>query len=298
MNPAALKTEFILLAALWGSSFLFMRLGAAEFGAWATAGVRVAVASAFLGPILWRHGRWADLRRHLRPILFVGLLNSALPFVLYAYAVQSVSTGLAAILNATSPLMGALVAWLWLRDRPGVTRALGLLIGFAGVALLSWDKLGPNAADSHWAILACLGATFCYGVSASFTQKYLTGVPPLATATGSQFGAALVLAWPALHYWPETAPGATAWSALLAVGILCTGIAYILFFRLIDRAGPGKAMTVTFLIPVFALLYGAVLLGEPVTLRMLLGGLIVLGGVALALGLWAPSRSTAARKPR
>jgi drug/metabolite transporter (DMT)-like permease len=297
MTASSLRAEFILLAALWGSSFLFMRLGALEFGVWATAGVRVAVASAFLAPVLWWHGRWPDLRRHARAILFVGLLNSALPFAFYAYAVQTVSTGLAAILNATAPLMGALVAWLWLKDRPGGLRALGLLIGFAGVVLLSWDKLGASAGADRWAVLACLGATLCYGLSASFTKKYLTGVHPLATATGSQFGAALVLAAPALYHWPAALPSAQAWGALLAVGILCTGIAYILFFRLIEHAGPAKAMTVTFLIPVFALLYGALLLGEAVTLRMLLGGGVVLSGVALALGL-VKTRSTAAAQPR
>lgn len=294
MSTASLRAQFVLLAALWGSSFLFMRLGAAEFGVWATAGVRVAVASAFLAPILWWRGRWPDLRRHLGPILFVGLLNSALPFALYAYAVQSVSTGLAAILNATSPLMGALVAWLWLGDRPAPLRVLGLLTGLAGVALLSWDRLGSGAAHGGAAVLACLGATACYGISASFTQKYLTGVHPLATATGSQFGAALALAWPTLHDWPAVTPGATAWGALAALGILCTGIAYILFFRQIERTGPTRAMTVTFLVPVFALLYGAVLLGEAVTPRMLLGGAVVLTGVALALGLWPPM----GRRPR
>ena len=297
MKPSALSAEFIALAALWGASFLFMHMGAAEFGAWATAGVRVAVASAFLLPILWWRGRWPDLRRHAAPILFVGLLNSALPFALYSFAVQSISTGLAAILNATAPLMGALVAWWWLRDKPGGLRALGLVVGFSGVALLSWDKLGPRAGSSGWAVLACLGATFCYGVSASFTKKYLNGVHPLATATGSQLGAMLALAWPTVHYWPALPPGPRAWSALAALGILCTGIAYILFFRLIDKAGPSKAMTVAFLIPVFALLYGAVLLDEPITLRMLLGGFVVLVGVALAMGLAGANRSANSHSP-
>lgn len=299
MKPTSLNIEFIALAALWGASFLFMHVGVAEFGTWATAGVRVAVASAFLWPILWWRGRWPDLRRHAAPILFVGLLNSALPFALYAYVLQSISTGLTAILNATSPLMGALVAWWWLRDKPGGLRALGLITGFLGVALLSWDKLGPHAGSSGWAVLACLGATFCYGLSASFTKKYLTGVHPLATATGSQLGAMIALAWPTLHYWPSALPGALAWSALAALGILCTGIAYILFFRLIDKAGPSKAMTVTFLIPVFALLYGAVLLDEPVTVQMLLGACVILCGVALAMGLVGSFRpADRKRRPR
>lgn len=297
MTPVTLRAEFILLAALWGSSFLFMRLGAAEFGTWATAGMRVVIASAFLAPVLWWSGRWPELRRHLGPILLVGLLNSAFPFALYAYAVQSVSTGLTAILNATAPLMGALVAWWWLAERPAPLRALGLATGFAGVLLLSWDKLGPDSGNAHWAVLACLGATFCYGLSSSFTKKYLTGVHPLATATGSQFGATLVLALPTLLHWPATMPGPTAWGALLAVGVLCTGIAYILFFRQIDQAGPTKAMTVSFLIPVFAMLYGAVLLGETVTPRMVLGGAVILVGVALALGL-VGHRSTVVDLPR
>ncbi len=282
----ALRSEFLLLAALWGASFLFMRLGAMEFGAWATAGVRVFIASVFLLPILFWRGRWADLRLNLRPILFVGVLNSALPFALYAFAVQSVSTGLAAILNATSPLMGALVAWLWLDERPGRWRALGLLTGFGGVALLSWNKLGVKDHETTWAILACLGATLCYGISASFTRKHLTGVHPLVTATGSQLGASLLLLLPTALAWPAEPPGLKAWLALLAVGVLCTGLAYILFFRQIDRNGPTQAMTVTFLIPLFAILYGAALLGEAVTMRMVAGAIVVLVGVALAVGLW------------
>lgn len=289
MSPAVARAEFALLAALWGSSFLFMRLGSAEFGVWATAGVRVAVASVFLLPVLCWRGHWPTLRRHLRPILLVGVLNSALPFALYTYALRSVSTGLAAILNATTPLMAALVAWAWLGERPGRARALGLLLGFAGVVLLSWDRLGPHHAGSDpWAVPACLAATLCYALAASFTQKHLSGVHPLATAAGSQLGAALALAVPTALAWPAAMPGATAWGALLAVGILCTGIAYILFFRLIEQAGPARAMTVTFLVPVFALLYGAVLLGERVSAHMLLGGAVVLAGVALALGVWTP----------
>jgi len=285
MSAQSVRVEFFLLAAIWGSSFLLMRLGAADFGPWATAGLRVAVASAFLGPILWLLGKWPDLRRHYRAILFVGLLNSALPFVLFAYAVQHVSTGLTAILNAVTPLMGALVAWAWLHEQLDRWRLWGLLLGFMGVVLLSCDKFAPGSSDAGLAVLASLGATFCYGLSASITKKYLTGVQPLAIAAGSQFGATLALTLPTLYHWPQVMPGATAWCALLALGVVCSGIAYILFFRQIHHLGPSKAMTVTFLVPLFAMAYGVVLLDETITPAMLIGGLVTLLGVALAMEL-------------
>ena len=144
MNPT-LALEFVLLAALWGSSFLFMRLGAAEFGIVPTAGLRVALAALFLLPVFLVKGVWADFRARARPILFVGLLNSGIPFALFAYAVLHITTGLSSILNATVPLTGALVAWLWLKDRPGGSRMLGLGVGFAGVTLLVIGKSGFSA---------------------------------------------------------------------------------------------------------------------------------------------------------
>ena len=188
--------EFVFLASLWGASFLFMRMGAAEFGPIATAGLRVALATALLWPVLLRQGQWPALRQHWRPILLAGVVNSAIPFALFAWAVLHIATGLTSILNATVPLFGALVAWAWLGDRINRLRWLGLALGFIGVALLAWRAPGGvSAGGSHagWALLACLLASTCYAVAASYTRRYLTGVPALATATGSQLGAALAL---------------------------------------------------------------------------------------------------------
>lgn len=290
--PVSLIAEFLLLAALWGSSFLFMRLGAAEFGALPTAGLRVALAAMFLLPVFLVAGVWADFRRRARYILFVGLLNSGIPFALFAYAVMHISTGLTSILNATVPLSGALVAWVWLRDRPGAWRTTGLAIGFVGVCLLVAGKSGfslaPGAASpvqALLAMLACLLATFCYGLAASFTKRHLTGVHPLATASGSQIGAALGLALPTLWLWPEQPASGGAWLALLAVALLCTSLAYILFFRIIAQAGPSKALTVTFLVPVFALAYGRIFLDEVITPWMITCGLVIMAGTALSTGL-------------
>ncbi len=284
--------EFVALAAIWGSSFLFMRLGGADFGVLPTAGVRVAIGAAVLMPILWVSGQWGALRKHAVPILLIGMLNSGLPFVLFAYAVTSISTGLSAILNATVPLFGALIAWVWLKDRPGGSRIVGLVVGFAGVVLLAGEKASFKPGGSGWAVLACLLATLCYGYAANFTKKYLHGVHPLATATGSQIGATLGLALPSLWLWPSHNPSLTSWLALLVLGVVCTAAAYILYFRLIARLGPARAVTVTFLVPVFAILYGTLFLGEQLTLWMLLCGAVVVCGTALATGLLRFSRGS------
>ncbi len=293
MTPLLLL-EFIVLAALWGASFLFMRLGATEFGPVATAGLRVAIAAICLMPLLLKPAVRSDFAAHWRPILSVGMLNSGLPFLLFSFAVLHIPTGVSAILNATVPLTGAVVAWLWLKDRPGGSRVLGLAIGFAGVTLLVLGKSGVDArgmvvAGGHTLSLlamgACLLATLCYGIAASFTKRFLTGVQPLASATGSQIGAGMALALPTWWLWPSASPSATAWFAIAALAVLCTAIAYILYFHLIERAGPSKALTVTFLIPVFALGYGALFLGETISAWMVVCGLVIVTGTALSTGL-------------
>ena len=281
--------EFVLLAAIWGSSFLFTHVAAVELGALPTAAARVAIGFLFLMPILLAKGQAHHLRKHWKPVLFVGIFNSGIPFALYAFAVMHISTGLSSILNATVPLFGAVVAWIWLGDKPGWLRTVGLAIGFSGIVLLAGGQVGFKSNDSGisplWAVLACLGATTCYALAASFTKKHVPPMPALVTATGSQLGALLALLLPALWFAPAHMPDAHTWLALLAVGVLCTGVAYVLYFRLIDHAGPSKALTVTFLIPVFAVAYGVIFLGEHVTGWMLMCGLIVLVGTALSSGL-------------
>ncbi|HZN46237.1 MAG TPA: DMT family transporter [Ramlibacter sp.] len=287
--PRASIIDFVALAAIWGSSFLFMRLAVVEFGPLPTAALRVAIAAAFLLPLMLAKGHGKVFARHWPAICAIGVLNSGIPFFLFAFALLSITTGLSAILNATVPLFGALVAWLWLKDRPASSRILGLVIGFAGVAMLAWDKASFRADAGGiapgWAVLACLLATVCYAIAASATKRYLTGLPPLVTATGSQVGAAAGLALPAAWLWPQQLPGTQAWLALLVVGVLCTGVAYVLYFRLIEQAGPARALAVTFLVPVFAILYGALFLREQVTPWMLVCGLVIVCGTALSTGL-------------
>ena len=281
--------KFLSLAALWGASFLFMRLAGQEFGAVPTAGVRVAIAALLLLPLLLWRGLGSQLAMNWKKVFFIGLFNSAFPFACFSFALLSISTGLSAILNATVPLFGALVAWVWLKDRPHGSRIAGLLLGFAGVALLTWDKASfkpdANGLSSAWAIMACLLACLSYGISASFAKRHLGGLPSLVTATGSQLGAAIGLALPTWWLWPQRMPGSGAWLALLALGVLCTGIAYILFFWLIENVGPARSLTVTFVVPVFALIYGMVFLQETISLWMLFCAAIIVCGTALSANL-------------
>jgi len=278
-------TDLILLAALWGASFLFTRMAVPAFGAFALAEVRVAIAALMLLPLLALRGDFSELRARPARFVLLGAVNTAIPFALFAYAVLSITAGLASILNATASLFAALVAWVWLRERLTALQWLGLAIGFAGVLWLTAARAGFGGDSSLWAVLAALAATFSYGVAGSVAKRHFSGVRPLAVAAGSQTAAALLLLPFAIATWPTLPPLPGAWAAAIALGVLCTGIAYNLYFRLIARVGPATAMTVTYLIPAFAMLWGALLLGEVVTSTMLTGCVVVLGGTALATGL-------------
>jgi drug/metabolite transporter (DMT)-like permease len=255
--------EFVLLALLWGTSFLFMREGAHAFGPFATAWVRISMAALMLTPVLVWRGEAGLLRQHWRPTFFVGMLNSGIPFVLYAYALLHISTGMSSILNATTPLFGAVIAWFWLGDKLNRLRSLGLALGFGGVVLLTIGVPG--------------------GIS--FTKRYLQGIPAMVTTSGSLWGVSVGLCIPALLTWPDVWPPLRAWAALAIAGLLCTALAYVLYFRLMTRMGPARAMTVTYLIPVFANLVGVVVLDEVVTPWMLGCGVVIVLGTALASGL-------------
>lgn len=293
--------DLLLLAAIWGSSFLFIRLAVPAFGPVALAFVRVLGAALLLLPLLLWRGEWPALRARWKAMLVLGLTNSALPFLCFGYAAYTLPAGLAAIFNAATPMTTALIGWAWLGDPLSRPRALGLAIGFAGVAGLALQKSITAGALAGWqidlqaalAIGACLLGTLMYGHAGNFARRHLAGVPSMAMATGTQGAAALALAVPAAITWPATAPAPAQWAQVGALAVLCSALAYILYFRLIARVGATSAATVTFLVPVFASAWGALLLGEPVTPAMLLGGAVILAGTALVLGLW-PRKAAAA----
>lgn len=273
------RVELVLLGAIWGSSFLFMRVAAPEFGPLALIAVRVAVAAVFLTAVLAWRGQAAGLRGNMRELTLIGTINSAVPFSLFAFATLSLSAGFSSVLNATAPLFAAAVGLLWLRERLSLRQNLGLALGFAGVVVLVSSKL--SLAGDRLAVLAGLAAAVCYGIAAHYTKRRLARLKPLAIAAGSQIGASLVLLPFAVLTWPEAAPSTRSIVYAIVLGVVCTGLAYVLYFRLLERIGTARSMTVTYLVPLFGMLWGFLFLGEPVTLRMLLGGGVVLAGVTL-----------------
>ena len=282
--------ELLALAALWGGSFLFMRVAVPAFGPLALAFLRVAGAAVLLVPLLAARGELAALRRHWRPIAVVGVVNSALPFLCFAYAALTINAGVSAIFNSATPLFAAIVAWRWLGDRMTPVRIAGLAIGFAGVLWIGWDKADLGPGGSAAAVGACLLATMSYGIAPSLTKRHLGSVPPLAVAAGSQVAAAIFLVVPAMLAWPMRAPSVQAWAMVALLAFFGTGLAYLLYFRLIANAGPANAVAVTYLIPIFAVAWGGIFLGERLTLPLIAGCAVIFTGTAMATAM-LPRRS-------
>ncbi|HSD41455.1 MAG TPA: DMT family transporter [Burkholderiales bacterium] len=281
--------RLVALAAIWGASFLFMRVAVGPLGAIPTAESRLLLAGATIALYLWIVGKRLALARHWRYFAIVGTLNSAAPFALYAWSAQSLPASYLAVINATAPLFGALVAALWLGERITPRAALGLAAGIAGVTTLV--GLGPIAATPITVVAAAAGlaASLCYAIASGYVKRRSYDVDPSALAGGSNVAAAAVLLPFAFAAPPPGLPAPEAAWAALALGVLCTGIAYLLYFRLITDVGPSRALTVTFLIPVFGMLWGAVFLGETITATLLAGCALVLAGTGMIVG---PARAT------
>lgn len=276
--------ELLLLASIWGASFIFMRIGSPEFGPVLLMALRTLTASLFLLPLLIFTKKLSALNGYKRKVFIVGIFNTAIPFVLFGYATLTLSGGLTSVLNATTPMFGAIVAYLWFRDKMTVSASFGLLIGFIGVYLLMLDKITLGQQNVLLPTLAALLASLCYGISANYTKKYLTGISSTALAAGSQVSATLVLLPISFFFLPSQIPSNSAIISVLLLGVLCTGIAYIIFFHLIANLGPAKAISVTYLIPAFGLFWGSIFLNEIITSSMVVGCAFILTGVALATG--------------
>ena len=271
--------ELLALGAIWGASFLFMRIAAPEFGALPLASVRLAFGAAALLPFLWLARR--ELPRARWPVLaLIGAINSAIPFALFAWAASRAPAGVSAIANSTTVLFTALVAYVAYREPIGVVRALGLALGFAGVFVL----VGGSARGEGVAAGAIAGmlAAFCYAVAVHLVRRRVSDLPPLGVAASTLAVAALLAAPLGLATFPDTPISARAWICAVAIGVVCTGIAYVLYFRLIRRVGPARAVTVTYLVPLFAVAWAWLVLGEPLTWPMAAAGGLILAGVALA----------------
>jgi drug/metabolite transporter (DMT)-like permease len=277
---AADLARLIALAAIWGASFLFMRVAAPPLGAVATAEVRVALAGVFLLAWLRLAGIELAWRAHWRRYVVIGVCNAAAPFALFAFGALHLPASYLVVLNATAPLFGAVLSAVWLGERLTPRTLLGIAAGIGGVAMLV--GLGPLAPAPMvgWAIAASAAATCCYAIAATYMKLHAPRVSAAAVAAGSQLSATLALA-PLLAVAPPAAwPTTLEWLAAAALGLLCTGVALLLYFRLVADVGPTRALTVTFLLPAFGMLWGALFLGEPITLTMAAGCALVLAGTA------------------
>lgn len=271
--------ELLLLGAIWGGSFLFMRIAATPFGATALVELRLAAGALVLMPFLWQARAQFPLRLWPR-LALIGLINSAIPFVLFAWAAQRAPAAIGAICNAMTVLFAALVAFVFFGEKIGVRRALALLVGFAGVVVLATAKVSGLSVTT--AVFAGALAALLYGVGVNLVKRYMAGLPPAASAAATLSCSALLLLVPAVLQWPSAPIPALAWAAALALGVLCTGLAFLIFYRLIHRVGAARASTVTYLVPLFGVLLAWLFLGEPVTLAMLAAGLLILGSVAVS----------------
>lgn len=273
----------LALAALWGASFLFMRIGAPDLGPCMLAFLRVAIAGLVLwGYLLIRQKRTGILRKW-KQYLILGLLNAAIPFSLISTAELYVPAALAAILNATTPLFTALVAWMWVKDPLTLKKIAGLVLGVIGVAVLvGWQPYGSGDRLLASASLSLLAA-ISYAFAGVYSSKAFKGEKPMHVSIGQQFGASVALIPAVGATFPHSTPANAAILAALGLAIFCTALAYPLYFALIRSVGPVKTLSVTFLTPVFGMFWGAVFLGEKITISMIAGLIIILLSVTLVV---------------
>lgn len=275
--------QLLALGGLWGGSFLFMRVAAPEFGAITLVAVRVALAALLLAPFLKTIGWGSSTAR----VAWLGVVNSALPFCLFAWAALTLPAGFSAILNATALWWSVAIGWCVFGTATGGRALAGAVVGVLGVALMVGHQVlgaGPAAPGSGAAIAAAVLATACYGYGSHYSRRHLAGIPSRGVAAGSMLAAAAVLALPGIALRPAALPSVPAALAAVALGALCTAVAYLLHFRLIERIGAPRAMNVTVLVPAFGVVLGVLVLGEPLTPGMGLGGALVALGCSLALG--------------
>lgn len=277
--PWRTPLELGLLGAVWGGSFLFMRVAAGDFGPVPLVEARLALGALILMPFLWRARAQFTPASWLR-IAGIAAVNSVLPFVLFAWGAERAPAGIGAITNAMTVMFTALVAFLLYGERIGARRLIGLVAGFVGVAVLASGRTAGASVGA--AALAGTTAALLYGFGINFVRHYLGGYPPAAVAAANLASGAVLLAPLAWYTWPRHPIAMTSWLSAVLLGVLCTGVAFVFYYRLIMRIGAPRTSTVTYLIPLFGVIWAWLLLGEPLTVSMAVAGALILAGVAIS----------------
>jgi drug/metabolite transporter (DMT)-like permease len=275
--------QLISLSALWGASFLFIRIASPLLGPPVLAGLRIGLATITLAIImraLRQRWPWA----HWRELLLIGVLSVAMPFMLYAWAALYIPAGYSALLNTTAVAFGC-IAGAWMKvDVLTPRKLLGCLLGFTGVAMVV--RLGPVTLSPQvlWAALACTGAAACYGISTPLMKRAVTRIEPVAIAAGIHLWAAVLLAPAAAWSWPQAHFTPTAVAAVAVMGIVTSALAYWMHLRIMRHISATASMTPAFMIPLFGVAWGHLFLNEPVSSGMLMGAALVLVATALVSG--------------
>lgn len=273
----------ILLSAIWGGSFIFMRVLAPVFGAVGTACLRLLIAALFLLIYYKLSGYKIHWKRDWKLLCLIGVINSAIPFYSYAYAALHIPASLSVIVNTMSPMFGAVFAALILKEKLTPSKAVGLALGTLGVAVISGSDALPQTPEAYLSVAACLLATVCYGFSGVLIKKYAMNIEAKAMAGGSQLFAGLSLLPFLLITGPSKPVDGGIVMVLIAFAVLCSAVAYLIYYHLLKELGPTRALTVTFLMPVFGMVWGNLILGEQLYVQMLFGAAIILLGTYLVV---------------
>ncbi|ANO34183.1 hypothetical protein BCU83_15070 [Vibrio breoganii] len=275
--------RLICLAAIWGGSFLFMRISANALGPAYLIEARVLFAAVSLLVVAWYMKKKLDFTAHTKHFFIIGLLNTALPFLLFAYAAQTLPASILSILNSTAAIWGAAIAIVWSRSLPTLRVIVGLISGVIGVYILVGLDNALLPANSGVAMIAGVMAACCYGIASNYA-KNAPKISSFDNAHGSMWAACLIVL-PLLPFMPiREMPDVQISISVILLGVVCTGLAYLLYFRLIEDLGPPSALSVTFLIPLFGILWGNLFLDEQVGWNTALGALFVIGGTMLVTG--------------
>lgn len=275
----------IVLSALWGASFLFMRVGAPEFGPLSLIFIRMSVGVVAILPFFINRKLLNTIHKNAKPLFLLGFINHVIPFTALSFAALSLDSGFTSLINSTTPIFTALIAALFFASTIKPSQSAGLVVAVIGVAILSSDKMDFGSLGTGWAIAAGLVAAMSYGFAGNYTKHALSHLSAIEITVGSMLASTLILIIPGLYFWPEANPSSNAWISAILLAVASTGLAFLIYFKIMKESGAFIASNVTLLVPLFAVSWGVFLLDESLSLRLIIGMFVTLLGTALTLQL-------------